>query len=383
LYDGVIVEVEPQAPHRVVSIAPGPAPTFQPPTMPTGAARMAGVEALLKRLSEADVFSGVVLIAENGRPIFQQAYGYADREKRVPNTMNTRFRLASLNKIFTGLAIGRLVEQGKLSYEDPLSKFIPDYPDPESARRIRIKHLLSHTSGLGTYFNQEFFRNIETMTDMPSVMAVAGRQPPEFEPGTKHRYSNVGFHLLGRVIEQVTGEDYYAHMERTMFRPLGLGATGFPHFDRAGAGVALPYETRTGRDGRIELAVPDGRTRRGGPAGDAASSAPDLLRFANALQAGEVVSPETLRLHSTPKPELGAPRYGYGMTQPRIPFRSYYGHGGDAPGSCTDLAITRDTPYTVIVLSNSSAGSCRAVVEKILVSFWPDKAAPPRRGAGG
>src|SRR4029078_5299625 len=96
----------------------------------------------------ADFLSGVAVIARDGKPVLAQAYGYADREKKIPNTVDTPFLLGSMNKLFTGSAIGQLVDQGKLSYEDPLAKFLPDFPNPESARTIKIKHLLSHTSGL-------------------------------------------------------------------------------------------------------------------------------------------------------------------------------------------------------------------------------------------
>jgi CubicO group peptidase (beta-lactamase class C family) len=372
---GLTLSVESEAPHRVVFVAPAPVPPEQPkPAVADDRGRVAEVSAFVNRLVEADAFSGVVLIARDGKPIFERAYGYADREKRIPNGMNTRFRLASLNKIFTALAIARLVEQGKLSYEDPLSKFMPDFPDAESAKKIRIKHLLSHTSGLGGYFNPAFFGNIEKMLDVQSVMSIAGREPPAFEPGTGWRYSNTGFHLLGRIIEIVSGQDYFDYMDQAMFKPLGLKKTGFPHYDRAGPEIALPYEVRLGEGDRFEHAVPETRVRRGGPAGDGATTAGDLLRLANLLWAGKVVEPAALRLLSTPKPELNSPQYGYGMALfGRMGKRDIFGHGGDFAGTCTEFGMVRDMPsrYTVVILANSPMATCHTVSRKIYNSFSP------------
>ncbi|HYH06494.1 MAG TPA: serine hydrolase domain-containing protein [Thermoanaerobaculia bacterium] len=374
--ESVLVRVEAEPPHRIRGYRIGADMALQTGTAPlaTDEERVREVAAYTKRLADADYFSGTVLIAKEGKPIFEQAYGFADRERRIPNRIDTRFRLASLNKMITALAIGRLVEQGKLSYEDPLSKFVPDYPDRASAQKIRVKHLLSHTSGLGDAHDflqsAQFWANVGKVVDVPSTLAVAGRAPLEFEPGTRWNYSNTGFVLLGRIIEIVTGQDYFAHLAGTMFRPLRLASTGFPHFD-ADRRIALPYETRLTNDGKLELAVAKERTRRGGPAGDAASNVHDLLRFAEAVRTGRVVSQETLRLLSKRKPELQSPFYGYGMSQD-FPGRDIYGHGGGGPGICTELGIIRDTPspYTVVVLGNSQA-ACKGIVSKIFHSFRP------------
>ena len=147
------VRVEPQAPHRITwlpAIAPQVVASWNlKPAVSvavTEQERLQEIGAYLKRMGDADIFSGAIVIAREGKPVFAQAYGYADREKKIPNTLETPFLMGSMSKLFTGLAIGQLVEQGKLTYDDPLSKFLPDFPDPESAKKIKIKHLLSHTS---------------------------------------------------------------------------------------------------------------------------------------------------------------------------------------------------------------------------------------------
>jgi CubicO group peptidase (beta-lactamase class C family) len=365
----IFLAVDPSSPHGFRGFGTERIAGEKPAGFKDDRERVKAIAAYTKRLADAGLFSGVVLVAKDGKPIFERAYGLADRERHIPNKLDTRFRLGSLNKIFTGLAIGRLVEQGKLSYDDPLAKFIPDYPDAESAKKIRIKHLLSHTSGLGSFF-PPLIHNAQKRGDVSAGMGVLERRPLEFEPGTKWSYSNTGILLLGRVIELVTGQNYFTYMEQTMLRPLGLSRTGFPEYDVGAPDLALPYDSVLSSNNKLEAAVPKMRTRWGGPAGDAASSARDLLRFANALEAGQVVSRDTLRIHSTRKPELGSPRYGYAMSFD-AGERDVYGHGGGAPGTCSQLSIIRDmpAPYTVVVLGNKSG--CREILDKILSSIAP------------
>ncbi len=369
---GLTVRIEAEAPHRITDISGAPSSIVAPfaqaadPALPEEE-RLGQLGAYLERLDEADVFSGVVMIARDGEPVFSGAYGYADREQRIPNAIDTPFILGSMNKLFTSLAIGQLVEQGKLSYDDPLSKYVPDFPDAESAKRIRIKHLLSHTSGLGGYFNPDFFASLDRMRTVQDILDVADRSPPEFEPGTKWAYSNTGFQLLGRVIEVASGEDYFDYMRRNVFEPAGMTGTGFPHYDRGPVRMAQPYEIEY--DGsRLHYAnLAAVSPRRGGPAGGGLAAAPDLLRLRNALKAGRIVAPDTLSLHSSAKPELASPLYGFGFAVgARIANRPFVGHGGNAPGQCTEYGDLTDTPYTIIVLSNATVNTCMTVVGKIL-----------------
>lgn len=373
------VQIEPQAPHRITALNL-PLASAGDLARPASAAlpeqaQFQQIGSYLKRLGDADIFSGVVVIARDGQPVFSHAYGYADREKKVANTVATPFLLGSMNKLFTSLAIGQLVEQGKLSYEDPLSKFVPEFPDAESAKRIKIKHLLSHTSGLGSYWNPAFFNSLDRLRDVQSILDVAGKEPPEFEPGTSWRYSNTGFQLLGRVIEVVTGEDYYDYMRKNVFEPAGVTSDLFPNYDQDAVAMAHPYEIEFDGD-RLHYANQTATSpRRGGPAGGGIASAPDLIKLANAIHAGRIVKPETLNLHASPKPDLASPRYGYGITpMARMAKRPLVGHGGNAPGQCTEFGALTDTPYTIVVLSNSTIMTCIPVIRKILQVLPPTKA---------
>jgi CubicO group peptidase (beta-lactamase class C family) len=381
------VRVEPEAPHQIISIQGG----FSPQVMATFGLRRADSDAVteperlqeigsyLKRMG-AHNFSGAVVIARDGQPVFAEAYGYADHEKKIPNTVDTPFLLGSMNKLFTGLAIGQLVEQSKLSYEDPLSKFLPDYPDAESAAKIRIKHLLSHTSGLGNP-NFGMSADADALDRQITVQAILDefeRKPLEFEPGTKWVYTNLGFVLLGRVIEVVTRQDYYDYMQKHIFAPGGATSASFPLLPRSGLAVlpmALPYERewdfKNLRGGYLNQLGK--RFRRGNPAFSGIVSALDLIKLSNAVQAGRIVKPETFRLHSSAKPELSATNYGYGYGTTRY-GRPFVGHGGNLAGQCTEFGELKDTPYTIVVLSNVTINTCRDVTARILRVLRPSAA---------
>jgi CubicO group peptidase (beta-lactamase class C family) len=368
--------VEPQAPHRVMKIGDVPFELAAIPGLTSQEAQLQQIGAYLKRLGDAEVFSGAVLIARDGKPVFSQAYGYADRDKQIRNTLDMPFLLGSMNKLFTGLAIGQLVEQGKLSYEDPLSKFVPDFPDPESAERIRIKHLLSHTSGLSS-FDPAFSPPGDSTVTVQTILDTIKREPPKFAPGTKWSYSNTGIQLLGRVIEVVTGQDYYEYVRRHVYRRGGMTRDPFPDYSRNAVAMAQPYEIEwdgTRPRWKNQMAI---TARRGGPAGGGVASARDLLRLGNAIYAGRIVKPETLRLHASAKPELATQHYGYAFAvRARMAKnRPLVGHGGNASGQCTEFGAIADTPYTIVVLSNLTGGTCMSVTGKILQVLQP--ARPP------
>lgn len=394
----VPIRIEPQAPYKLLWIGGGYPPNVVATwklkrvdrvvsVAVTEEERLRAIGADLTRMADADSFSGAVIIAREGRPVFAQAYGYADREKKIPNTLETPFLLASMNKPFTSLAIGQLVEQGKLGYDDPLSKFLPGYPDPESARKITVKHLLSHTSGLGgDIFRPATEQALARVSSIQGYIDIAERKPPAFEPGTKWEYNNLGFVLLGRVIEIVTGQSYYDYMETNVFAPAGAKTASFPlrlENGAIGVPIAYPYEGefdfKNLRRRFVNYLGKGGR--RGSSAGGGVASALDLLALSNAMKAGRIVKPETLRLHTSAKPELNATGfgggtgtgYGYGFFPTKY-GRPFVGHGGNAPGQCTEFGELKDTPYTLVVLSNVTIHTCIDVTIKMLRVLRPSEA---------
>jgi CubicO group peptidase (beta-lactamase class C family) len=374
----MVVYVESQPPHRIVHL-PALHPSLsaalvQPPASVAAPEpqKLQEIGSYLRRLADADIFSGVVVIARDGQPVFSQAYGYADRERKIANTIDTPFLLGSMNKLFTGLAIGQLVEGGKLSYDDPLSKFLPDFPDPESAKKIRIKHLLSHTSGLaGAFPSPAWKAALDRLVTVQTMLDAAPREPLQFEPGAKWSYSNFGFIALGRVIEVVTGDDYYDYVAKNVFAPAGMTRASFPMLPRDGVAtvpMAYPYEVEYDGGQILYVNKLGADFRRGSPAGSGVASASDLIALSSALQSGRVVRRDTYQLHSSAKPELGAPSYGYGFGVGlyTVAGRALVGHGGNALGECTNFGALRGTPYTIIVLSNLTMDTCVAVTVRIM-----------------
>ncbi|HEX6050537.1 MAG TPA: serine hydrolase domain-containing protein, partial [Gemmatimonadaceae bacterium] len=363
----VVVQTEATAPHRIVGLGARPPRTnvaSAPPRVANDTDIASVLEQFLQTLVKADLFSGAVLVAKDGETIYSGAFGQANKDFAVPNRLDTKFNLGSMNKMFTAVTIARLVEQGKLSYDDPLSKFLPDYPSADAAQKIRIKHLLTHTAGLGSYFNSEFQRasraRFRTVDDM---MALAKGDSMAFEPGSRYAYSNTGMLVLGKVIEVVTKQDYFDYVREHLTKRAGMVNTDAYELDRVNPNLAVGYQREYGDDGarryRNNIFM---HVMRGGPAGGGYSTVEDLLTFAEALKAGKLVSAQTFELMTTPKPELSSPAYGYGFSVD--PETHVVGHSGGFPGISSNLDIFKGTGYVAVVLSNYG-GASQPVVEKI------------------
>ncbi|MGQ0643686.1 MAG: serine hydrolase domain-containing protein [Gemmatimonadaceae bacterium] len=174
---------------------------------------VAELKAHVERLAQADSFSGAVLIAKDGKTLWSAAYGIADKNFNVPNKVDTKFNLGSMNKMVTAVAIAQLVERGVLSFDDPVSKWVPGGLKGDAGDKVRIKHLLSHTSGLGSYFVDEWdtasrarFRSVD------DFMTFANKEELQFEPGTRWAYNNTGMLVAGKVIEAATKQSYFDYV---------------------------------------------------------------------------------------------------------------------------------------------------------------------------
>ncbi len=355
----IVVRVEADPPNRITGLG------LRRPQPPAGAItsrkldnrEIAGeLDSFLKKLADADVFSGSVLLAKNGEVIYKGAFGLASKDFNVPNRVDTKFNLGSMNKMFTAVSIAQLVESGKLSFDDPLSKFLPDFPDAQSAQKIRIKNLLTHTSGLGSYFNEKFRTSSRALyRTVDDMMKLAADEKLAFEPGTKWAYSNTGFLVLGKVIEKVTGGSYYDYVREHIYRPAGMINSDCFELDLVTPNLALGYEkefTDNGprfRNNLFEHVI------RGGPAGGGYSTAEDLLRFDIALRSNKLVGAEYVKLLLSPKPDLNSPDYGYGFQIDRE--LKIAGHSGGFPGISSNLDMFLDSGYTAVVMSNYGSGS--------------------------
>jgi CubicO group peptidase (beta-lactamase class C family) len=361
----LVVRVEPEAPHRISGLG------LRPPKPPAQAVKrytreqMAQeMKSLMSKLADADVFSGAVLLAKDGVPVFKGAYGMANKDFNAPNRVDTKFNLGSMNKMFTAVAIAQLVERGKLSFDDPLSKYIPDFPDKESAEKIKIKHLLSHTAGLGGYFSKTWVESsrdlYHTVDDM--MKRAKADEKIQFEPGTRWQYSNTGMLVLGKVIEIVSGQSYYDYVREHITRPAGMMNTDCYELDHVNPNLAVGYDKQYTDNGVVFTNNIFAHVLRGGPQGGGYSTVEDLLKFDLALRSNKLVGAEYVKLLLSAKPELNSPNYGYGF---QIDAEAQtVGHSGGFIGINSNLDMFVGTGWTAIVMSNYSRGA-QPVEEKL------------------
>jgi D-alanyl-D-alanine carboxypeptidase len=271
------------------------------------------------KLAADDVFSGVALVARNGVPVFFRAYGMADREKKIPNTIRTRFNLGSINKGFTQAAIRQLVAAGKLSLTDTLGKFFPDYPQA-ATRNATVEQLLTHRAGVSDFFGSEFNNAPKSaFASNTDYFRFVSARPPLFAPGERNQYCNGCYIALGAIVEKVAGMPYEKYVAENIFRRAEMTGTGYPRSDRPEPDIALGY-TRRNADGIFRSNI-DMHGVSGSAAGGGYSTALDLLTYAKAVRAGKF--PGT-------GPDLGI--------------------AGGAPGINAVLETRGD--WTVIVLTN-------------------------------
>ena len=328
---------------------------------------VAAVREKLRKDAAADSFAGAVLIAKDGKPVFAHAYGLADRERKIPNTLQTRFRIGSMNKMFTAVSIMQLAQAGKLKLTDPLGKFVPDYPNKDVAAKVTIEQLLTHTGGTGDFFGPEFDAHRLELRTLDDYVKLLGKRAPEFEPGSKHKYSNYGFILLGVVIQKVSGESYYDYVREHVYAPAGMTSTASEPESRTVPGRSIGYmhdESKGAPPGKV---VPNTDTLpyRGTSAGGGYSTVGDFLRFANALEQHKLLDAHYTELLTTGKVDLGSARYAYGFVDKTINGLRCFGHSGGAPGMGGDLEICPGNRTVVVVLVNMDPGAAQTTSDFI------------------
>lgn len=349
------INVTPQAPHAITDIriqpaaaptassssaSPAPArsaPEAAPKNPVNEAAALKEIETWLEEQSAADQFSGVVLIAKDGQPLWQRAYGLANRTHQVANRLDTKFNLGSINKTFTRLAIMQLVERGKLALSDTIGKHLPDYPNADAAAKVTVKHLLEMQSGIGDFFGPRFQATpkdrLRTLQDYLKLFADA---PLAFEPGTSRNYSNGSYIVLGVLIEKVTGQSYYDYVRQNIFQPAGMNDTDAYEMDAAVPNLATGYlKAANGQRTSNVYTAP----ARGSSAGGGYSTAADLLKFTQALASGKLFT----------------------SAENKREFARGLGIAGGAPGLNAVLEWSPRQGYAVIVLSNYDPPSAETI----------------------
>jgi D-alanyl-D-alanine carboxypeptidase len=307
--------------------------------------------------ARADEFAGAVLVARHGKVLLQDAWGQADRKAGTANTPATRFRIGSMNKMFTAVATLQLVEAHKLALDDPIGQHLPGYSNKEVAAKVTVRHLLTHTGGTGDIFGPEFDQHRLQLREHRDYLKLYGWRGLSFEPGSRFEYSNYGFVLLGALIEHVSGMSYYDYVDDHVFRRAGMRSTGSLPEAVDVPNRAVGY-MRTSPGGSWEPNT-DTLPWRGTSAGGGYSTVGDLLRFAQALESGTLISKATLAQATRPRQQ----QYGYGFGMQGQGRLGSYGHGGGAPGMNGELRILPELGYIVVSLSNLDPPAASELVE--------------------
>ncbi len=359
------LEVEAAEPHRILNTDMHPIERpveFALPHM-SDSELIAALRRKLEKDTAADRFAGAVLVAKNGKPIFAQAYGLADREHNVPNTLETRFSIASMNKMITAVATMQLVQAGKLHLDDPLAKYLTAYPNKELAAKVTIGQLLTNTGGTGDIWGPEFDKHRLELRTLQDYVNLYGNRPLTFEPGSRWEYSNFGSILLGAVIEKVSGESYYDYVRKHIYLPAGMTSTGSEPEDQAIANRSIGYS----KMGAGSLHPNTGTASyRGTSAGGGYSTVTDLLRFANALRENRLLDAQHTKLLTTGKvvTPFGLDAYGFGVQT--FNGNQCFGHNGGGTGVNGDLEMCLDSTYTVVALANIDPPAAERVSQFII-----------------
>ncbi|HZU86730.1 MAG TPA: serine hydrolase domain-containing protein, partial [Anaerolineaceae bacterium] len=337
------------------------------PPEPTLTPWLVDFSAMLDTSATNDQFSGAVLIAKNEEILLKKAYGLADRSLNIPNQVDTKFNLGSMNKMFTAIAILQLVEAGKLSLDDPIIKYLPNYPNPEVAAQVTIHHLLTHTSGLGDAFTEQFAKNPNQYRSNADYLPLFVDKPLQSQPGEQFFYSNAGYVVLGLLIEQVSGQSYEDYIQQNILDPSGMSNTAAYEIDAAVPGLAVGYTTKDFDSNETGILTSNAALMpgKGFAAGGDYSTVEDLFHFRTALLNFELLSPESTELLLTSQVVVREnSNYAYGFFVRTISEQRMIGHTGGAPGVCSFLFMLPDTNYTIIVLSNSDSG-CVLVLDHL------------------
>lgn len=318
-----------------------------------GADKAAQLDALIERYHELGLFNGSALIAESGQPILRKGYGEANMEWHIANTPDTRFRLGSITKQFTATLVLQMVEKGQIDLAAPISRYLPDYPNP-NADRITIHQLLNHTSGIPGYTELPEFGNVARLPARPAkFMNMFSRLQLLFEPGTKFSYSNSGYFLLGVILEKVGGKPYEQLLREGIFDPLGMNQSGYdstrPILEKRAAG----YDATL--DGYVNTAYLD----MGEPfaAGSLYSSVDDLLRWDQALYGEKILSNASKQKMFTP----GLSNYGYAFVIHKGVVTTIE-HGGGINGFNTQITRDIESKRLYVLLNNTGGAPLNEII---------------------
>ncbi|WP_293373091.1 serine hydrolase domain-containing protein [Phenylobacterium sp.] len=337
-------------------------------------------------------FAGVLLITKDDATIYAKAFGLADNGNAIKNTLETRFRFGSVGKLFTEVAVMQLVQAGKLDLDAPIKTYIPDYPNAEITSSVTVADLMAHAGGTGDEFGPVFDAHQAELRTPSDFIRLFGSRGPEFPPGTRQRYSNFGFEILGRIIEEVSGLSYRDYVQRNVFARAGMSSTDNRPEEQCDPRRATPYMTVSGRLVRATVPAvvrlrdtPDAHgylTYQGGPDGGGFTTANDLLRFVRALKTDELLDPAhtdrllngTITLQNGDKThfDTGGPLKGGGR---------FIGHNGVSPGSSAQVRAFPDG-YAIVILANRDQPLAFDLFDDVVQQLLGANDAPATRPIG-
>lgn len=314
------------------------------------------IDSLVASMYESNNFSGTVLLAKNEKVIYNTTFGYSNQITGTSLQSNTLLNIASTGKIFTALAIAKLVEKGMIDINQPISRYVKTMKIP-NADSITVKQLLLHTSGLGNYMTHTDFKAVlDTGTSFHSLLSLVEKTPLAFNiPGLKHQYSNSGYIILGKIIEDVTQQPFEKIIADLITKPAGMATLNYTNTANNYAkghirkSPDMPWEVI---EKSPTISAPDGGVY---------TTAADLFKLDRALYSGKIVKPETLKMMQSNTveasiPGLGKMLYGLGMMRFDHANGVYsWGHNGGMPGFTCEYHhyfLPNGEQYTVIILSN-------------------------------
>jgi len=302
------------------------------------------------------------VVISGGRVVVRRAYGMADLEHRIAATPETDYRLASVSKQFTAMAVMLLAKDGKLRYDQPGRDFLPELP--AAARSVTVRHLLNHTSGLWDYEDLIPESRTAQLEDRDVLALLSSKDSLYFPPGSQHRYSNSGYVLLGLIVARVSGMSFPEFLRARIFTPLGMGAT-VAHVEGSDTipRRAYGYSPRGGAFVQTDQSVTSATLGDGG----IYTNVDDMTRWDEALSGTSLVDTAALELATTP-PQLpgGAPtQYGFGWFVDSYRGEQRWRHTGETSGFRNAIQRFPRRRLTVIVLTNRSSGEPEAIAERI------------------
>jgi len=319
----------------------------------------------LEKIALETKFSGAIYVRQGEQILYQKAFGYAERSNRIPNSLDTRFVIASGTKFFTALAIGKLIESGKLDFSSKIAELIP-WDFQHYSREITVRQLLTHTSGIPDYYDEEKVDDFDNFTvDVPwyelkgprDYLSVFPDEAMKFPPGERFSYSNSGYILLGILIEEITGIPYQEFVEKEIFAPVGMGRSGYFAMNRLPEGTAFGYVEDEGgwRTNIYNLPI------IGASDGGAYTTLHDIENLWDAFWGYKILSKEMVEIFTAPHVDVtgeGANKfYGHGIWIRKgagLDTEEYI-EGADA-GVSFYSGVTRANNLLVTVISNTSDG---------------------------